>query len=134
VSHWSVSEAERAALEILILPTQAIIAGDSGVAAVRTAIVNKRLALSRGELIDPPVLGAILFRTDAVVPTLKETHMAEERDEIRKIIEGELAGATAKQGLVVRRVGRPLSGDELRSAGGGLTKTAPGDQCCNGAG
>jgi hypothetical protein len=57
--------------------------------------------------------------------------MAEERDEIRKIIEGELAGT---KGLVVRRVGRPLSGDELKSASGGGPKApAPGDQCCNGS-
>lgn len=58
--------------------------------------------------------------------------MAEERDEIRKIIEGELTGT---KGLVVRRVGRPLTGDELKSAAGGTPKQpAPGDQCCNGAG
>lgn len=56
--------------------------------------------------------------------------MAEERDEIRKIIENELAGSK----LVVRRVGRPLSGDELKSASGGTPKQpAPGDQCCNGS-
>jgi hypothetical protein len=70
-------------------------------------------------------------RAEIVDLTRKEAHMAEERDEIRKIIEDELAGSK----LVVRRVGRPLSGDELKSASGGgpIEQPAPGDQCCNGS-
>ncbi len=59
--------------------------------------------------------------------------MATDRDEIRKIVEEELANAAPKKGLVIRRVGTPLGNDDLRNAGGGAaSEPAPGDQCCNG--
>lgn len=62
----------------------------------------------------------------------------EDRVEIRKMIEEALKTATSKKGLVVQRVGVPLSKDELRDdelnvvAGGSFSAPTPGDQCCNG--
>jgi hypothetical protein len=56
---------------------------------------------------------------------------AEDRDEIRKIIEEELKNAAPKKGLVIRRVGTPIDSEELKNVTGGL-RVAPGDQCCNG--
>jgi hypothetical protein len=63
----------------------------------------------------------------------------EDRAEIRKMIEEALKSATSKKGLVIQRVGTPLSKDELRDdelnvVAGGVPKSppTPGDQCCNG--